>query len=684
MIRKINRIMALVLVAASFSIMAPVKIVGVSAYAAVTTSSDSSSSDETALETVEAAMLPAKLHGTYSNVSMSSTVSQFEECGSLSYTLNDTAAGNIATILKSNMSQIVVGVKAVETAGNQLIAYGQATGSQALVQKGTALKQSSEGVLTKLSSMGSLSDAQLIELIKTEAKNIPIYKYTIVNGSSVVAQGFAAGGILGLALNPVDTYNGIEKTASYNSQAVIPAMPLSGDSSYNNTIDLSASGISIICDGLNVNIMDYSNNKVYAINNPVFNMLQVSAGIKTSTTKDVLNVIDFSGVTNLKGFNSDVNLSSQGITTTILGISLTTADLKNKIYKYALPVNAYEKTMLDGVIDNMNLSTTGSSIKGMIKTGAYIMIPNISAEISNLIDSSGIGTAINNVTNGLNNVSDSLDDLTDALKDKNDDVDNAWDKVSDRFDNEPGWGKKDGYIYYYDKDGVSLKGAQTIDGKTYYFNRIDGAMETGWQIVDGKRCYFDKKKGYEVFNKWIEDEGDYYFVGDDGAAKKMEWINVKGKYYYLKADGKMTKDWLKIDDYWYLFNKDGSMVTSTWKWSDGKWYYLKDNGQAATNWTQIGDKWYYFKDPSGELQTGWFRADGNWYCANDDGSMKTGWASSKDGMCYLDETTGIMKKNEWATIDGKTYYFNINGVMITGSKYIDGTKYTFNSDGTLS
>ena len=46
--------------------------------------------------------------------------------------------------------------------------------------------------------------------------------------------------------------------------------------------------------------------------------------------------------------------------------------------------------------------------------------------------------------------------------------------------------------------------------------------------------------------------------------------------------------------------------------------------------------------------------------------------------------TGKMKKNEWVTVDGKSYYFNINGIMVTGSRYIDGTKYVFNSDGSLS
>jgi len=63
--------------------------------------------------------------------------------------------------------------------------------------------------------------------------------------------------------------------------------------------------------------------------------------------------------------------------------------------------------------------------------------------------------------------------------------------------------------------------------------------------------------------------------------------------------------------------------------------------------------------------------------------MKTGWAYSEDGWCYLDENTGKMKKNEWVTIGNKKYYFNINGIMVTSSRYIDGTKYTFNSDGSL-
>lgn len=295
-----------------------------------------------------------------------------------------------------------------------------------------------------------------------------------------------------------------------------------------------------------------------------------------------------------------------------------------------------------------------------------------------------ITDTITGITDALDDIADATDDLADSIKHKNNDLDDAWDKVFDRFDNDEGWGKRDGYIYYYDEDGVSLKGVQKIDGKTYYFNRIDGAMETGWQIVDGKRAYFDKDKGYQLTKQWVKDGDDWYFVDENGIAKKSAWIQDGGNTYYVKSNGKIATDWLKIDDYWYFFDESGKMATSTWKWSTDSWYYLKSDGAAANDWLQLGGKWYCFKELSGDMQTGWFRNDGNWYCSGSDGSMKTGWVWTDNGYSYLDEITGQMKKNEWATVNGKKYYFNVNGIMVTGSRYIDGTKYTFNSDGSLA
>jgi len=603
-----------------------------------------------------------------------------KECGKLSYSLSDTLVEQISTQALGALEEPIT---------NAVVA-------QAVISTGGTIPEAALKVMLEPIVEQKLTDA-LPSAIKSRFENISLYQYTGENSSGEVrAQAFVIKGLVGSIVNTavgngaycVNTYSAKVRNATYNGLAPVPALafnPTAGTDAYAEAIDLS-NGAAVIGDGMSINVVDSSNDKVYAINNPIYNMLKVQKGASSYISKD-LNVIDFSGVTNLKGSLS-TSLNVDGTNFSILSLSLTKNDATNttnKDYQYALAVGPFEKTLLGEQITGLNLpSTTTDAINSMIKLNTYLLVPNLNSEIGNIIDKSGLGNAISGVTDGLNNVSDSLNDLTDSLNDKSDDVDDAWDKVFDRFDNGEGWGKRDGYIYYYDKDGVSLKGVQKINGKTYYFNRIDGAMEKEWQIVDGKRCYFDKKKGYQLFNQWVQDNDDFYFLDEKGEAKKMKWVNDDGKSYYLKADGKMTRDWLKIEDYWYYFNKDGSMATSTWKWSDGNWYYLKDNGEAANNWLQLGDAWYCFKDPSGTLQTGWFRANGSWYCANEDGSMKTGWADSKDGVCYLDDTNGKMKKNEWITVDGKKYYFNINGIMVTGSRYIDGTKYIFNSDGSLS
>lgn len=327
------------------------------------------------------------------------------------------------------------------------------------------------------------------------------------------------------------------------------------------------------------------------------------------------------------------------------------------------------------------LVVSGNELNDVVKDK---IMTAIKKNLGAIIQQTGIDKVIDKVTDKVEDLSDAIDDLSDSIKDKADDIDEAWDKVFDRFNNEEGWGKRDGYTYYYDEDGIALKGVQKINGKTYYFNRIDGAMETGWQIVDGKRCYFDKKKGYQVFLQWVQDGDDWYFISDQGPVKKSEWVNDNGKYYYLKSDGKMAKNWLKIDDNWYYFNEsNGAKETSNWKYSSDKWYYLNEDGKAANDWTYINNNWYYFRENSCAMETGWFRADGSWYYADSTGAMKTGWVYGSDGWYYLDDTTGKMKKNDWVYSDGSWYYFNINGNMVTKPRYIDGVKYNFNSDGRM-
>lgn len=699
MIRRLNKIISLVAVSTIIGTVLPAEIINNNVSAAVSyeqlkldnelnTVALASTQEEADLEIVLKAMLPTKAG--YAG----SVVSDFSKCGTISYKLDNAAAQSIVKILVGNMSTIVQGVTSVQQKGEQLIAMGTSTSNSSLVQTGTALKTSAGGVLAKLQQMQSLSNDQLIQVVQQEAQSITVYKYKALKSSNgltanspatVVSEGFAVGGILGLALSPSDVYNAPVRNADYSkSSDLIPVLELSpneGGNKYKKSLDVTSSNMKVVCDGMHINVLDTSARKLYVINNPVYNMFKESQGGAVDTDKD-LNIITFpSSVTNLKASTTTVDLRTKGISTSILNISLEpkSSATSKKLYKYALPVDKFEVSLLNSVIGNMNISSSIKDIITKVVTpGTYIMVPDLKNNLGGAITDT-----IDGITGVIGDLADAIEDLKEDLQNKNDDINDAWDKVFDRFDNDEGWGTRDGYTYYYDEDGISLKGVQNIGGKIYYFNRIDGAMQTGWQIVDGKRCYFDKNKGYQVFNQWVQDGEDWYYAGKEGSVVKSDWINSGGTWYYMKADGKMTTGWLKIDDNWYLFNNDGSMVSSSWKWENDSWYYLKDNGAAATNWNLIDGKWYCFKDPSGSMQTGWFRNNGKWYCTDSNGVMITGWVNSSDGWCYLDESTGQMKKNEWVRSNGNWYYFNVNGIMVTGKRYINGTKYVFNSDGTL-
>ena len=74
----------------------------------------------------------------------------------------------------------------------------------------------------------------------------------------------------------VNTYSAKVRNATYNSLALVPSLdfnPLTGTDAYGKAIDLS-NGAEVIGDGMSINVVDSSNDKVYVINNPVYNMLK--------------------------------------------------------------------------------------------------------------------------------------------------------------------------------------------------------------------------------------------------------------------------------------------------------------------------------------------------------------------------------------------------------------------------
>ena len=172
----------------------------------------------------------------------------------------------------------------------------------------------------------------------------------------------------------------------------------------------------------------------------------------------------------------------------------------------------------------------------------------------------------------------------------------------------------------YDENGHMVKGWQTTDKGTYYFDLITGAMAKGTGDIDGVPCAFDETTGIALNNQWLTINGaDYWY--EKGVRQGLEG---RGKEIYDPAS-----------DAWY-------------------WLDSVDQGKKATS-----------KDVYQESEAGQWadRADGTgkWVRYDAQGHMIKGWSADK--RYYFDPIYGTMAKGD-AVIDGRTYHFDKNtGVL---------------------
>lgn len=172
----------------------------------------------------------------------------------------------------------------------------------------------------------------------------------------------------------------------------------------------------------------------------------------------------------------------------------------------------------------------------------------------------------------------------------------------------------------YDENGHMVKGWQTTDKGTYYFDLITGAMAKGTGDIDGVPCAFDQYTGIALDNQWLTINGaDYWY--ENGVRQGLEG---RGKEIYDPAS-----------DAWY-------------------WLDSVDQGKKATS-----------KDVYQESEAGQWadRADGTgkWVRYDAQGHMIKGWSADK--RYYFDPIYGTMAKGD-AVIDGRTYHFDKNtGVL---------------------
>ena len=189
----------------------------------------------------------------------------------------------------------------------------------------------------------------------------------------------------------------------------------------------------------------------------------------------------------------------------------------------------------------------------------------------------------------------------------------------------------------YDENGHMIKGWQTTDKGTYYFDLITGAMAKGAGDIDGVPCAFDEYTGIALDGQWLTIKGaDFWYEkgvrqGLDGRGKEI-YDPDSDAWYWLDAvqGGAMT------------VNKDVYQESAAGQWADkpdgtGKWVRYDENGHMIKGWQTTDKGTYYFDLITGAMAKG---------------------AGDIDGVpCAFDEYTGIALDGQWLTIKGADFWY---------------------------
>ena len=150
-----------------------------------------------------------------------------------------------------------------------------------------------------------------------------------------------------------------------------------------------------------------------------------------------------------------------------------------------------------------------------------------------------------------------------------------------------------------------------------------------------------------------------------------------------------VNQWIRNGNRWWYRHADGSYTRNNWEMINGSWYYFDGAGWMATGWLKLGNNWYYLNPGNGAMVTGWLQLGSTWYYMNGSGAMETDtwignsyvdangvWDQSKTkAQAYwvlngdrwmLVQEDGTYAKKCWKTVDGKEYYLDENGYMVTG------------------
>ena len=250
---------------------------------------------------------------------------------------------------------------------------------------------------------------------------------------------------------------------------------------------------------------------------------------------------------------------------------------------------------------------------------------------------------------------------------------------------------------FHDKDSGNLVTNRfvTVKDKTYFIGADSKAIK-GATVIDNTEYFFDEKTGAQVKGNFATN--DKYYDGSTGALVTNSYVQVDKDWYYVGNDGKRLKGSQTINNVSVYFDSYSGKQAKG-EFSDNGYYYDKDSGAkvdlGTSRYVQVNDNWYYV-NAEGKILKGEQTIDGVQVNFDPYSGMQTkgGFVDSRGQLIsekkhntyerpskFYDNNSGALVKNQYFNNNGKWYYADAQGNILTGPQTIDGVHVYFDSYG---